>query len=368
MTDGLEQAKRLCDALGEIFCLTFVRGVDAPDALRRMGAYPDTFAERSPTEMFERQNSFDAGYPRMAGAVKVDEWAVVLEPYGFEGAITLPAATSRGTEAVAVLRHDYASPRFTYAVDGMELTTFDPTWTDPVWGAEPDRLRAHLQAVGLEPPDPDGEISWIEDAVARAVLLAAAVTGVTPSVEALTGPMLSVEIEPWFADAHPSGSALGDDSRGQDQWHAALVEAVVAATPAAKRAAAVAEMRRIADLLGVADAPGLAEALAGAEEDRFPSMPVPVPMASPLGREVRGWLRLSSTASWSLNDSDGRYRMTDAERSQGYLFGWFAKALRGALNPDPDIAVRTALHPLASGLSLVADPDAHTAALSHLRA
>lgn len=64
-------AEWLCDALGEIFCLTFVRGVDAAGALRRMGGYPDTFTELRPSEMFERQTSYLAGYPQMAGAVEL---------------------------------------------------------------------------------------------------------------------------------------------------------------------------------------------------------------------------------------------------------------------------------------------------------
>ncbi|OHV47121.1 hypothetical protein [Pseudofrankia sp. BMG5.36] len=91
-------------------------------------------------------------------------------------------------------------------------------------------------------------------------------------------------------------------------------------------------------------------------------------MESPLGREVRGWLRLSAMAGWSRNDSTASYRMTEAERRRGNLLGWFATALRGALYPDPDLAVRTALYPLGWGPPPIADPAAHTAALSHLRA
>jgi len=115
VTDGLEDAERLRDELGEIFCLTFVHELDPVNALHRMDAYPDTFTRLDPDGMYERQSSFDAGYPRMAGAVAVDDWTLVLEPGGIEAAGTLLAAMSRGSTALSVLRHDYAHPRFTYA-------------------------------------------------------------------------------------------------------------------------------------------------------------------------------------------------------------------------------------------------------------
>ncbi|EIV92821.1 DUF6461 domain-containing protein [Frankia sp. QA3] len=73
----LTEARWLCETLGEIFCLTFVRGVDAAEALRRMGGYPDTFAELGPEEIFERQNSYLAGYPQIAGAVELGGWALL---------------------------------------------------------------------------------------------------------------------------------------------------------------------------------------------------------------------------------------------------------------------------------------------------
>ncbi|MEU7903503.1 hypothetical protein [Actinoplanes sp. NPDC049118] len=52
---------------------------------------------------------------------------MVIEPYGFEGADqVLLESLSRGTEALSVLRHDYASPRVCYAVDGITVAAFDP--------------------------------------------------------------------------------------------------------------------------------------------------------------------------------------------------------------------------------------------------
>jgi len=40
--DDLAHARALCDQLGELFCLTYVKGVDAAEALRRLGGYPAT--------------------------------------------------------------------------------------------------------------------------------------------------------------------------------------------------------------------------------------------------------------------------------------------------------------------------------------
>ncbi|MEU7903502.1 hypothetical protein [Actinoplanes sp. NPDC049118] len=48
-------------------CLTFVKGVDETEALRRMGGYPDSFAGRTGEELAELMDDFDEGYPRMAG-------------------------------------------------------------------------------------------------------------------------------------------------------------------------------------------------------------------------------------------------------------------------------------------------------------
>ncbi|MEV0564907.1 DUF6461 domain-containing protein [Dactylosporangium sp. NPDC050588] len=363
MGQDLGQSVALCDALGEIFCLTFARGVGASEALRRFGAYPDTFADLSREQMHERQTSFDLGYPRIAGAVVFGDWTVVLEPTGFQGVGPVLAEVSRGTAAVGVLRHEYAESRFVYAVDGTEMTAFLPGWMDRVWGADPQLLCGELHAVGLDPVAADNDGWGPRDAVARAVLLAASITGVMPSVQKMSGPMLSAQFDPWFTSARPhGGGVLAADSTVPRPEREALIAAVDGASPAAKRATAVAEIRRIAGILGVADTPGLAEALADAEAERFPGVPV----TAPLGRAVRGWLRAAATAGESLN-GPARHRMSDADRRHGYRLGWFAFALRATLYPDEDLAVRAALYSLGNGSGPLADPAAHAAAIGRLR-
>lgn len=122
--------------LGEIFCLTFIRGVDEREALRRMGGLLDTTATRIPAETV-KQNDADYGTTAVALVLSLGAWTVVFEPYGCHGNSLTPVL-SRGTEAVSVLRHDYANPGFSYAVDGELITYFDPTFPAYRDGADPD--------------------------------------------------------------------------------------------------------------------------------------------------------------------------------------------------------------------------------------
>jgi hypothetical protein len=142
----------LYEDLGDIFCLTFVKGVDEAEALRRMGGYPDTLARRTGTELAELMDDFDEGYPPMAAALDLGPWSVVIEPYGFEGADDiLLESVSRGTEAFSVLRHDYASPHVGYAVDGTTVSHFDPDFPhdDRMWGSDPGALRPLMRIAAV---------------------------------------------------------------------------------------------------------------------------------------------------------------------------------------------------------------------------
>jgi hypothetical protein len=80
----LDRAQRLSD-LREIFCLTFVKGADDSEALRRMGGYPDTIERRTLGDASGLMYDFDRGYPRMACAVSLGGWSMVVEPDGFHG-------------------------------------------------------------------------------------------------------------------------------------------------------------------------------------------------------------------------------------------------------------------------------------------
>nr|WP_042185077.1 DUF6461 domain-containing protein [Kibdelosporangium sp. MJ126-NF4]CEL16500.1 hypothetical protein [Kibdelosporangium sp. MJ126-NF4]CTQ90452.1 hypothetical protein [Kibdelosporangium sp. MJ126-NF4] len=294
--------------LGEIFCLTFVKEVDATEALRRMGGYPDTIDTRTLTEIGDLHN-FDDGFPDMASAVALGDWTVLFEPSGFTGS-GLITALSLGTEAVSVLRHDYASPRFGYAVDGELITEFDPTFPTNRHGADPDRLLPQMLDVGFTvTEDEEGEFDddMFDDDTARSLRLTERLTGALPTFEVLTGPLTSAQFEKWFSQARkpPAGRP----------HHTGPVNAVD-------------EVRRLTALHSLTDTPGLEDALAATK-------PVQVTSDSPLGQHVRGWLAEAQRASWSLN-GHARGRMTDTQRRRAHDLGWLAAALGAALQADPE--------------------------------
>ncbi|MET8758779.1 DUF6461 domain-containing protein [Lentzea sp. NPDC004782] len=281
--------------LSEIFALAFVRGVEPLDALRRIGGHPDTLAERTPDEI-GNLHEFEHGYPEIVSALPLGEWTVLLQPNSFE-LVHLVDALSRGTEALALLRHDYASPSFEYAVDGEMITRFNLNYPDLRGGADRDRLLPLLRKAGFDPDHDEGDYGPV---VGKALRLAFQITGVLPTFEQLTAPLPSMHFDSWFARTRPSGA--GADPLGQ-------AEALVAE-------------------LGLGGTPGLADALAAARRGER----VVVAPDSELGRHVRDWLTLQRRASWSLNSA--RSAMTDAERRHGYRFGHLTLALQDAFRPD----------------------------------
>lgn len=289
--------------LSEIFSVTLVRQVGEAEALRRIGGLPDTVATRTPTEIEDLHN-FDDGYPTVASVLPLGAWTVVFEPRGWESA-GLVSVLSDGTEAVSVLRHDYASPEFSYAVDGQLITQFDPTFPADRRGADPDRLLPEMREVGFAVDDDD----QFDGAIARSLRLAKQLTGVLPTFEALAGPLTSAYIEPWFSAARKRAATRPGHDGPVD---------------------AVAEVRRISSQLGLADTPALSDALTAAEHATL----VRVSPDSPLGRHVRAWLADARRAQWSLSSSVERHRMDDAERRRGFDLGWLVQALGAALQAD----------------------------------
>ena len=354
--DDLAHARALCEQLGGTFCLTYLKGVGAAEALRRLGGCPDTIRERSAGELAEQRRSFDAGFPELAVALEVGSWSVVIEPGGFLGAgHPLLEAASRGTAAVSVSRRDSASAHFGYVVDGTTVTAFDPGYPaeETIWGSEPGMLRHLTDALGLRPQSDESENTW-QDAEARAIVLAQRITGSRLPAQPLLTPRVSAQLEPWFVTPAAGGDLLRADRRVP--FTAELVAAAEAAGPGLRRAVAIAEVRRQAAVLGIADTPGLAEALATGG---------PVAMESPLGRQVRDWLATGRRAGRAVNVPH-QGRMTDAERRHAFGLGWFLGALRGALDADPRVALLAALKPYTSGLPGLADSTARTAVLEAL--
>jgi hypothetical protein len=179
--------------LGDIWCLTFVRGLDEAEALRRLGV-----AEESIRPLTYRELTDEGLFPRTALAGRLEGWTVLIERNGSEA--TKPDAVralSAGTELVSVLRHDYATDLFLYAIDGDRLTSFDPR--KPAWryGSDPDCVLDAMREVGVHstylPGDHvtrEADISAEAPTMNEALMLAARLTGVVLSKEVLNGQLL----------------------------------------------------------------------------------------------------------------------------------------------------------------------------------
>ncbi|WP_199516827.1 DUF6461 domain-containing protein [Nucisporomicrobium flavum] len=357
----LVRAEALFYRLGDIFCSTFIKGVDEAEALRRMGGYADTFARRSEAELDELMDDFDEGYPRMAAALALGAWSVVVEPYGFEGSdVALLESLSRGTEALSVLRHDYASPQVAYAIDGTVVAGFDPDFSagDRMWGSDPAALRPFMRDAGFADSSADDEDSW-EPAGPKALVLAELVTGTRMPADPFTAAALSAQIEPWFVTPPGPGDRLTADS--YERGTGDLVAAAERAGPARQRTSAVAEVTRLAATLGLDGIPELTDFLDSAAQ----GVATPVAADSGLGHHVRDWLTAQKRAGDSLNGPD-RARLSDAQRTQGYRYGWFVTALRGLLDPDPKHALLAALRPVGSVPDLFGGAAARSAVLSSM--
>jgi hypothetical protein len=296
-----------------------VKDVDTTEALRRMGALFDTVAVRTLTEIGDL-HTFDDGYPHVVSVVELDGWTVLFEPGGYQGS-HLVAALSQGTEAISVLRHDYSSPSFEYAVDGTVVVRFDPAYPADRHGSDPDRLVPMMREVGFATQDRsdddgtddrtddyyDDDLDRFENTISRSLVLTERLTGVLPTLDVLAGPLTSAHFEPWFTEARKRPATRPGHDGPVD---------------------AVAEVQRLAALLDLTDTPGLADALNTAGK------PVRVTPESPLGQHVRAWLTESRRAGWSLNDHGGRGRMTEDQRRRAYDLGWLAAALGAALQGD----------------------------------
>ncbi|WP_246267624.1 DUF6461 domain-containing protein [Nonomuraea typhae] len=177
--------------LGEIYCVSFVRGVAPEEVLRRFGVDEDTFTELSIDELASRSwEEYAEDSAGWIGAASLGDWTVLVEPGGWKTAVDEEVYTkvSHAAELVSVCRHDYANDSFLYAVDGRGITWFDPEIPDSRVGAEPDRLLDRMRRLGL---DPDAE--EIDDALERAFKLADELTGLTYTPELLDRRFLAAE-------------------------------------------------------------------------------------------------------------------------------------------------------------------------------
>ncbi|GAA0550627.1 DUF6461 domain-containing protein [Actinomadura livida] len=190
--------------LGEIFCVSFFRGLSPVEVLDRFGPEGTTGIGREMTIhdlgevvgdfVRKTQGGSGGGY---VGVRQVDGWSMAIELLGWY-AVRPDYLTrlSRGCEMVAVSRHAYADDSFVYAVDGELITGFDPHLPGSRWGSEPDRINPDLHKLGLPTEilhDEAWEKSWhrlYDQRILRAFALAAEITGVVFTSSLLDGPLL----------------------------------------------------------------------------------------------------------------------------------------------------------------------------------
>ncbi|MEV6868649.1 DUF6461 domain-containing protein [Streptosporangium subroseum] len=197
MTEAPEEFRWLSgrEPMGEIYCVSFVRGLSSEEVLRRFGVDESTMEEVTFDELDERSvesmRDDAAGY---IGAAKIGDWAVVVEPGGWQIAVDpeIYARVSRGTEVVSVCCHDYASDTFAYIVDGAPVVWFDPRLPDARSGSDPDRFVEEMREVGLD-PDYDIDGPRIDSPIPCSFALASRITGLPFSPEMLELRFLGAE-------------------------------------------------------------------------------------------------------------------------------------------------------------------------------
>ncbi|MGW7536565.1 DUF6461 domain-containing protein [Amycolatopsis sp. NPDC054798] len=197
MTESLTELAWLENSgpLQDIFCVSFVHGLDPPEVVRRFGAAPGeqmTFEELNGLAaeyVAQTQGGNGGGY---VGVVSSGEWSVAVEPWGWQGNLPeVVAGLSKSSEVVSVNRHDYAEARFVYAVDGTVVAGFTPRMPSRRYGSEPERLTPFLRAAGL---GPEREEERPSSPIAAAFAVAARMTGVVFVPQMLRQPLLVGDI------------------------------------------------------------------------------------------------------------------------------------------------------------------------------
>ena len=186
----------------DIWCLTFVRGLDETEALRRVGVKEGSIG---PLTHGELMNEWPfPPIPNKVLAGRLGGWIVLVEVFGWKAWEALQVLSAE-TEAVSVRRNDHATDSFAYAIDGKLVTSFDPMSPESRWGSDPNRLVDLMREVGLEPAyEPsleDDEEDEQNEAVRLnrptldgALMLAARLTGVVLTPEVLSGPLLGADV------------------------------------------------------------------------------------------------------------------------------------------------------------------------------
>ncbi|ACZ83074.1 DUF6461 domain-containing protein [Streptosporangium roseum] len=180
--------------LDDIFCISFIRGLPPLEVLARLGVDEITIKEMTFDEFnelaVEQWISTGGDAPDYVGAVKLGNWAILVEPLGWR-VPTYPNVLNRlseGTEVVSVSRHEYASDEFVHVINRDVIVRFDPLSPQYRTGVDPKRWEAVMARVGLGPFTSDD--SMPDDPIASAFALASEITGVSFTADVLDQPFL----------------------------------------------------------------------------------------------------------------------------------------------------------------------------------
>ncbi|GAB1819519.1 DUF6461 domain-containing protein [Herbidospora sp. RD11066] len=188
--------------LGSIFAVAWFRGLTPRELALRISRGTDPGHESGFAGLDEKASEPrpwpDSGGSHV-GIVQSGEWSVAIEPGGWT--VEADQSLSEGCEMVAVNRHDYAEHHFTYAINGLVVTTYILHSPYKRHGTDPDRLNAQMRELGMGLAKPTTDAAWDEawdanypTAIPRGFALAAKVTGVPFTPGLLDAPMLVAPI------------------------------------------------------------------------------------------------------------------------------------------------------------------------------
>lgn len=183
--------------LEDSHCITFVRGLEAAEALTRLGAEPEairpmTFDQALDLTFSEVHSDLTA----CAVAVPLGGWIVLVEPNGAEGVARDRArALSAGTEMVSTYVSVNYDQQFLYAREGRILADYGEGMPQEDQQAL-SVLEPYIEQIGWHrfPTDDDAEDRLDETdqetSVRADIALACAISGVYPCAEDFQGLLL----------------------------------------------------------------------------------------------------------------------------------------------------------------------------------
>ncbi|MEV0974351.1 DUF6461 domain-containing protein [Microtetraspora glauca] len=167
--------------LGHAWSLTFVRGVDEAEALRRLGA------QQADVRLFTNE---DCPLPEAVRAWRSGDWTIIIEVA--DCSLVDPKvidALSAQTETIMIFENVNGWSGFEHVIDGQLMTSFDPVAAYLREGDEPDRFVEEMRAAGFDPDTaPDGDFDFPDDEGSLFVLTAL-LTGVVLTPEIFHGPL-----------------------------------------------------------------------------------------------------------------------------------------------------------------------------------